>query len=90
MSRKEALDHLTRKMREADLSSLQFVTDIMCTPSYRMKMIEGLITNFHMPKSTLLLLIASVIGEDWHKVYSTAMQNEYRFLSYGDSSILIP
>ena len=90
MSRKEALDHLTRKMREADLSSLQFVTDIMCTPLYRMKMIEGLITNFHMPKSTLLLLIASVIGEDWHKVYSTAMQNEYRFLSYGDSSILIP
>ncbi|MFO7828791.1 MAG: S-adenosylmethionine:tRNA ribosyltransferase-isomerase, partial [Bacteroidales bacterium] len=54
------------------------------------KMTDVLITNFHQPKSTLLLLIAAFIGDDWKKVYDYALRNDFRFLSYGDSSILIP
>ncbi|HEY8367121.1 MAG TPA: S-adenosylmethionine:tRNA ribosyltransferase-isomerase, partial [Bacteroidia bacterium] len=50
----------------------------------------GIITNFHQPKSTLLLLVSALIGEDWTKVYAEAMENDYRFLSYGDSSLLLP
>jgi len=49
-----------------------------------------LITNFHQPQSTLLLLVAALIGNDWRKVYEHALQNNYRFLSYGDSSLLLP
>lgn len=89
-SRQEAMDQLIADINSRDLDSIQFVTDIMCTPAYTMKMIDGLLTNFHMPKSTLLLLIASMIGEDWKVLYSKALADKYRFLSYGDSSILIP
>jgi S-adenosylmethionine:tRNA ribosyltransferase-isomerase len=52
--------------------------------------VNGLITNFHQPESTLILLIAALIGEDWQKVYNEALNNGYRFLSYGDSSLLLP
>ena len=57
---------------------------------YTFKMCDGIITNFHMPNSTLILLIAAFIGEDWRNVYEEALENDYRFLSYGDSSLLIP
>jgi S-adenosylmethionine:tRNA ribosyltransferase-isomerase len=50
--------------------------------------IEGLITNFHLPKSTLLLLVSALIGDDWKSVYEHALRENYRFLSYGDSSLL--
>jgi S-adenosylmethionine:tRNA ribosyltransferase-isomerase len=53
-----------------------------------LKSIDGLITNFHLPESTLLMLIASVVGEKWEQIYETAKTENYRFLSYGDSSIL--
>jgi S-adenosylmethionine:tRNA ribosyltransferase-isomerase len=53
-------------------------------------MCDGLITNYHMPNSTLILLVAAFIGNDWRKVYQEALDNNYRFLSYGDSSLLIP
>jgi S-adenosylmethionine:tRNA ribosyltransferase-isomerase len=89
-SRQEAMDQLIADLDSRKLNSIQFVTDIMCTPAYSMRMIDGLLTNFHMPKSTLLLLIASMIGEDWKVLYSKALKENYRFLSYGDSSILIP
>jgi S-adenosylmethionine:tRNA ribosyltransferase-isomerase len=59
-------------------------------PGYRFRISEGLITNFHQPASTLLLLIAAFIGEDWRTVYRAALDNGYRFLSYGDSSLLMP
>ncbi|MFN7690551.1 MAG: S-adenosylmethionine:tRNA ribosyltransferase-isomerase, partial [Bacteroidota bacterium] len=54
-----------------------------------LKVGNGLITNFHQPKSTLLLLIAAVTGKDWEKIYAEALSNDYRFLSYGDSSLLM-
>jgi S-adenosylmethionine:tRNA ribosyltransferase-isomerase len=63
-------------------------TQIMITPGYTFRMARGLITNFHQPKSTLLLLVAAMIGDDWKKVYDYALRNNFRFLSYGDSSII--
>jgi S-adenosylmethionine:tRNA ribosyltransferase-isomerase len=51
---------------------------------------KGIITNFHQPQSTLLLLIASLVGENWKKIYDHALENDYRFLSFGDGSLLIP
>ena len=65
-------------------------TRIIIVPSYRYKVVTNLITNFHQPNSTLLLLIAALIGEDWRKVYAYALKHGFRFLSYGDSSLLIP
>jgi S-adenosylmethionine:tRNA ribosyltransferase-isomerase len=63
---------------------------MMIVPGYRFRTISGLLTNFHMPGSTLLLLIAAWIGDDWRKVYDYALKNGFRFLSYGDSSLLLP
>jgi S-adenosylmethionine:tRNA ribosyltransferase-isomerase len=57
-------------------------------PGYTLHFCDALVTNFHQPKSTLLVLIAALIGDDWKNVYKAALENEYRFLSYGDSSIL--
>ncbi len=65
-------------------------TSIMITPGYKFKVCRGLITNFHMPQSTLLLLVSAFVGDDWKKIYDYAMDNDFRFLSYGDSSILLP
>jgi len=72
------------------LEYLNFSTQLMIVPGYRFMTISGLITNFHMPGSTLLMLIAAWIGEDWKKVYAHALKDEFRFLSYGDSSLLLP
>ena len=63
-------------------------TQIMIAPGYQFRVINALITNFHQPQSTLLLLIAAMIGEDWKQVYQYALENDYRFLSYGDGSLL--
>lgn len=63
-------------------------TQIIIVPGYQMKVIDALVTNFHQPRSTLLLLISAVVGEDWKKIYQYAMNNDFRFLSYGDSSLL--
>lgn len=63
-------------------------TQILIAPGYHFKVVKAIITNFHQPQSTLLLLIAAAIGEDWKRVYGYAMENDFRFLSYGDGSIL--
>lgn len=63
-------------------------TAIFIMPGYRIRSCKRLITNFHMPETTLILLVAAFIGENWRKVYEAALSNEYRFLSYGDSSLL--
>ena len=73
-----------------DLDYLHFSTQLMIVPGYRFRTISGLITNFHMPGSTLLLLIAAWIGDDWKRVYEYALKENFRFLSYGDSSLLLP
>ncbi len=63
-------------------------TQLLITPGYRFKIVKGLITNFHQPQSTLLLLVAAAIGEDWKKCYHHALEHDFRFLSYGDANLL--
>ncbi len=88
ISAKEALTALLEWMQENKLERLVTKTQILIAPGYRFRIINGLITNFHQPQSTLLLLVAALIGEDWRKVYEYALENEFRFLSYGDGSLL--
>jgi S-adenosylmethionine:tRNA ribosyltransferase-isomerase len=78
------LEYMTRNKLERLMSK----TEILIAPGYRFKIVDGLITNFHQPKSTLLLLVAALVGEDWKKIYEYALKNEFRFLSYGDGSLL--
>ena len=86
----EALEALLAWMDENGLDVLHASTRIIIVPGYKYHIVERLITNFHQPQSTLLLLVSALIGNDWHKVYDYALSHEFRFLSYGDSSILIP
>ncbi|MFP4024243.1 MAG: S-adenosylmethionine:tRNA ribosyltransferase-isomerase [Thiohalospira sp.] len=90
ITKQEALKNLLNYMGNNHLETLHAATQIMIVPGYTFKMTDVLITNFHQPKSTLLLLIAAFIGNDWKKVYEYALKNDFRFLSYGDSSILMP
>ena len=85
----EALNALLEIMNERGVAKIFARTSIMIIPGYDFKMIKGLITNFHQPKSTLLLLIAALIGDEWKNVYEYALRNEFRFLSYGDGSLLL-
>jgi S-adenosylmethionine:tRNA ribosyltransferase-isomerase len=64
-------------------------TQILIAPGYECKIVKGLVTNFHQPQSTLLLLVASLIGADWKKLYAHALNNDYRFLSYGDGCLIL-
>lgn len=75
-------------MQENNLNEVTGYTQIMIAPGYRFKIVSSLITNFHQPESTLLLLVAAFTGEDFRKIYDHALKNDYRFLSYGDSSLL--
>ncbi|MBQ3083136.1 MAG: S-adenosylmethionine:tRNA ribosyltransferase-isomerase [Alistipes sp.] len=85
-----ALDLLLRYMEREGLDRLKCATQIMITPlGYRFRIVERIITNFHQPSSTLLLLVAAYVGEDWHRIYNFALENDFRFLSYGDSSLLM-
>jgi len=86
----ESIEALLEYCKQHELEYLHFSTQLMIVPGYRFRTISGLLTNFHMPGSTLLLLIAAWIGEDWKKVYDYALREGFRFLSYGDSSLLIP
>ena len=65
-------------------------TSLMITPGYKFKVARGLITNFHMPKSTLLFIISAMIGDNWKTLYKHALKNDFRFLSYGDCCLLLP
>ena len=88
ISPKEALENLIKRMNEKDLDNLTVKTQIIIAPGYQFKIVNGLITNFHQPQSTLLLLVAAFIGKNWKKVYEYALDNNFRFLSYGDGSLL--
>ena len=70
------------------METLVTKTQILIAPGYTFRIVKGLITNFHQPQSTLLLLVAALVGKDWKKIYTHALQNDYRFLSYGDGSLL--
>jgi S-adenosylmethionine:tRNA ribosyltransferase-isomerase len=87
---KEVLAWILNEMEKLKISEIKGKTSIMIAPGYNFHLIDRLITNFHQPGSTLLLLISAYIGEDWKLVYDYAMTNDFRFLSYGDSSLLIP
>jgi S-adenosylmethionine:tRNA ribosyltransferase-isomerase len=87
-NRKEAISVLTEFMDQHRTDILKISTRIMIVPGYRFRMTDRMITNFHQPGSTLLLLIAAFTCGDWKRIYDYALQNEYRFLSYGDSSII--
>lgn len=86
----EALQAVIQYMDSKKNDTLTGTTSIYIYPGYSFKICKGLITNFHQPASTLMLLVASFIGADWKVVYDQALQNNYRFLSYGDSSLLLP
>lgn len=68
---------------------LQGKTELIIVPGYKFKFTDGLFTNYHVPKSTLLLLVSAFVGEQWREIYKSALDNDYRFLSYGDSSLLL-
>ncbi len=84
----EALQSLLNWLQNNQITKLICKTQILIVPSYTLRIVNALITNFHQPSSTLLLLIAAVIGDDWKKVYAYALDHDYRFLSYGDGSLL--
>jgi S-adenosylmethionine:tRNA ribosyltransferase-isomerase len=83
-----AISAVLQYMKQNGMKDLYGRTNIIIVPGYEFKMFSGLITNFHQPGSTLLLLVAAFIGEEWKSVYDYALKNDFRFLSYGDSSIL--
>lgn len=89
ISKPDALHALLQKMDAENIRSFSFRTRIMIVPGYQFKIIDGLFTNFHQPKSTLLLLIAALTGDHWKDIYKYALENDFRFLSYGDSSLLL-
>ncbi|MFM7016138.1 MAG: S-adenosylmethionine:tRNA ribosyltransferase-isomerase, partial [Bacteroidota bacterium] len=90
ISAEDSLHALLSYAKKNDLEFIEGFTQIIISPGYQFKIIDGLITNFHQPQSTLLLLVSALIGNDWRKVYEHALNNDYRFLSYGDSSLLLP
>lgn len=87
-TRKEALTAIAGFLEEQNQELFFGSTSIMISPGYDFKMTDCLITNFHQPSSTLLMLIAAFVGDDWKRIYTYALENDFRFLSYGDSSIL--
>ena len=89
-SGKEALADIISYMKENGLERIKASTQIMITPlGFRFRIVSRIVTNFHQPKSTLLLLVSAYVGQDWHRIYDFALDNGFRFLSYGDSSLLI-
>ena len=89
-NRKDALQAVLSHMAEQNMDSLIGETSIYIMPGYTFRICQALITNFHQPGSTLILLVAAFVGDDWKKIYNEALAHDYRFLSYGDSSLLFP
>ena len=89
-STEESLKAILKEMERKNIEEITAETEIFIFPSYQFKLCKGIITNYHQPESTLILLIAALIGEDWRKIYKEAITKDYRFLSYGDSSLLLP
>jgi len=89
-STEESLKCILQHMEKESFENIIGHTSIYILPGYSFKVCKGLITNFHQPGSTLMLLVAALVGNDWKKIYDAALENNYRFLSYGDSSLLLP
>ena len=90
ISPEAALAALLQHLEVLGTDTLEANTRLLIAPGYRFRLIDGLITNFHQPESTLLLLVAALLGPGWRAVYDHALAHDYRFLSYGDSSLLLP
>ena len=90
LSAVESLQALLHWLDVKGLDRVHSHTQIMIAPGYEFRIVKAIVTNFHQPKSTLLLLVSAFIGGNWRKVYDYALENDFRFLSYGDSSLLIP
>jgi S-adenosylmethionine:tRNA ribosyltransferase-isomerase len=84
-----ALQNLLNYMNDNGMDHLSFTTSIIIVPGYNFRIINGMLTNFHQPQSTLLLLVGAFLGHDWKKVYEYALKNDFRFLSYGDSNLYL-
>lgn len=85
-----ALRAVKNFLDQHSIDSITGATSIYIYPGYTFRICKGLITNFHLPGSTLMLLVAAFVGDDWKRIYDEALHNQYRFLSYGDSSLLFP
>ncbi len=85
-----ALKNILNYLESNHHDCLQTKTQLLIAPGYQIRSVKGLITNFHQPNSTLLLLVAAFVGSDWKRIYDYALANDFRFLSYGDSSLLLP
>lgn len=88
-SKTQALQALIDFMDKHSINHLTASTQIIIVPGYNFRVVDGMITNFHQPQSTLLLLIAAYLGDDWKQIYQHALDNNYRFLSYGDSNLYL-
>lgn len=89
LTTQEALQNIINYLDANKLTSLHAETQIMIRPGYQFRLVDGIITNFHQPKSTLLLLVSAFVNGNWKQIYDYALSNDFRFLSYGDSSLLI-
>lgn len=88
-SRVDAYRAIVDFMNKENITLFNAATQIIIAPGYDFKVISGLVTNFHQPQSTLLLLISALVGDKWREIYDYALNNKFRFLSYGDSSLLM-
>lgn len=89
-TRKQAIELVSNWLDLQKKNSLHISTSIFIRPGYQFGFCDGLITNFHQPKSTLLMLVCALVGDHWKTIYEEALKNDYRFLSFGDSSLLFP
>jgi S-adenosylmethionine:tRNA ribosyltransferase-isomerase len=85
----QSLNAIIGYLNERNLKYLNASTSILIVPGYVFRLTDGMITNFHQPRSTLLLLISAWTGNHWKEIYKFALENRFRFLSYGDSSLLL-
>lgn len=90
VSVEESLGAILEHLHQHGTDLLRGTTELIILPTYKPHLVQGLVTNFHQPKSTLLLLVSAFIGQDWRKIYAHALGNGYRFLSYGDSNLYLP
>lgn len=86
----DAMKAILEWLNRNNTNTLHSSTQIIIAPGYKYKIVKMLVTNFHQPQSTLLLLVSALVNGDWHKIYDYALSHDFRFLSYGDSSLLIP
>jgi len=90
MSAVESLKYILDYLDRHNLDVLKTGTQIIIVPGYKYRIVKMMVTNFHQPQSTLLLLVSAFVNGDWKTIYRYALENDFRFLSYGDSSLLIP